>query len=323
MDGIIQPAFPDGFERIVDVFEAAVAVNWLCTNQLNPPQGRGAWSRPQRFWTELSNLTVLKAGGDHLHTIGDKMVFKDPARYPPPAEVLATAGTSTDPYRHRVMVVTECRTTVEVVWQDGTRTTQPAQSLEVCHDPDDDIDVWPGDVGLFTGPGEAPRPAVVDSMNARKRTTKIRLLPPGVSTVDTSIPPEVVSSLEFDPHGPPPDSFGLRRGDPVLCASRVTGHAVPTVAKLGESEVVNGTFPPSQEIRLQMAAMGNAFSFAWLAKREHRPVRTKEELAKVDWFGTVVDLLTTGEVRVQFPSGETKDFALPMVSSARSSNRYG
>lgn len=313
MDGLLQPAFPNGFKRIVDVFEAGVAINWLCTNQLSPPQGRAAYVRPQRFWTQLEQLTILKAGGDHLHTIGDKMLCKDETRYPPPAEVLDTAGTSTNPHRHRVMVVVECRTTVEVVWQDGTRTTQPAQTLEVCHDPDDDIDVWPGDVGLFTGPGEAPRPAVVDSMNARKRTTKLRLVAPGASTVDTSVPPELVSSLEFDPHGPPPDSFGLRRGDPVLLASRVTGHAIPAVAKLGESEVVSGTFPPSAEIRLQMAAMGNAFSRDWIRRRDERPLRSAEVLDKVDWFGTVVDLLTTGEARVQFPSGKLQDFTLPML----------
>ena len=130
---------------------------------------------------------------------------------------------ASDPHArgHHVLVVTRSHSTATVIWQDGTTTTASTPSFEHCVNIDEDVDVFPGDVGIFS---VTNRVGVVQSMESKKRTVKLRWL-----GTDES---EVVSGLEFDPHGPPPEVYGVRRQDFVLVANGSNGVPVPTVPRL-------------------------------------------------------------------------------------------
>ena len=116
--------------------------------------------------------------------------------HPPPASLLSQPHSR----GHYVLAVTSSKTLATVVWQDGSTTTAPAPSFEHCTNIDEDVDVFPGDIGVFAGTN---RVGVVQSMESRKRTVKLRWY--GTDEV------EVVSSLEFDPHGPPPEVYEIGR----------------------------------------------------------------------------------------------------------------
>lgn len=139
---------------------------------------------------------------------------------------------------HHVCVVTRSRSTATVLWQDGTSTTALSPSFDHCVNVDDDVDVFPGDVGIFSANS---RVGVVQSMNSKKRTVQLRWY--GTEEV------EMVSGLEFDPHGPPPEVFGVRRQDFVLITKDKNGVELPTVPRLGESEILIGTFPSPELLR--------------------------------------------------------------------------
>lgn len=141
-------------------------------------------------------------------------------------------------------------------------------------------------------------PAVVQSMDSRKRTLRIRRLD------DASGEVEVVSALEFDAIGPPPDMYGVRRGDRVVLAPDTKGgNGMPLlkVPKLGESEVLLGIFPTPEELRHGLIACSVQF--------ESQSPRTPPSLPRyqpddVDWYGVVVDLALDGKATVEFPNGK-------------------
>lgn len=113
---------------------------------------------------------------------------------------------------------------------------------------DEEVDAFPGDVGVFSG-STPPRVAVVQKMQSKKRTVELRWY--GATEEEG----ETVSGLEFDQHGPPPEVFGVRRGDYVLVTREGEGNGVeiPTVPRLGESEVATGAFPPPEIVRVEVS----------------------------------------------------------------------
>lgn len=127
------------FGPAFDSRQTAVAVNWLCMNQLNPPQSQ---TRPQRFFADLSKLSLVRALSDSMHSVGDKVEFRDRNRFPPPPELLARTDV---PFAHHAFVVTDLRNEIEVVWQDGTTTTGESEKYAPCLSVDEDADTFPGD----------------------------------------------------------------------------------------------------------------------------------------------------------------------------------
>lgn len=118
-----------------------------------------------------------------------------------------------------------------------------------CVDVDEEVDAFPGDVGVFSG-CTPPRVAVVQKMKSKKRTMDIRYYDDEKGEVET------VSGLEFDQHGPPPEVYGVRRGDLVLVTKegQTNGLEIPTVPRLGESEVATGAFPTPEVVRVEVSA---------------------------------------------------------------------
>lgn len=223
---------------------------------------------------------------------------------------------ASDPHArgHHVLVVTRSHSTATVIWQDGTTTTASTPSFEHCVNIDEDVDVFPGDVGIFS---VTNRVGVVQSMESKKRTVKLRWL-----GTDES---EVVSGLEFDPHGPPPEVYGVRRQDFVLVANGSNGVPVPTVPRLGESEILTGQFPSVEGLRVEVRSLLfslrtklirtqlSAIGLDQASRLGDAPAplpQTGSSLSSIDWYGEVIDLLLDGQVLVRFPSGATA--ALPL-----------
>ncbi|BGP15191.1 hypothetical protein JCM10213_000859 [Rhodosporidiobolus nylandii] len=289
---------------ILEVKQVVVAVNWLCKNQQAPDSAENAaWVRPKRYWTDIDQLKLVRATADHLHTIHDKVVFRDPTAHPPPESRFS----STFPDGHRVMVITNCRTTATVLWQDGTTTSGPTPDFEQVAAVDEETDVFPGDVGVFSGVTPS-RIGVVQSMDARKRTIRMRYLdsPPGKDEGE-----ELISGLEFDPHGPPPDAYGVRRNDWVLItrAGETNGAKVPVVPALGESETLAGLMPQGEELRMELSTLGLNYASS-LADNFQPPAPqcSPSSLASIRWYGEVWDLLLDGRALIRFPDGSTEAF---------------
>ncbi|GAA6031154.1 hypothetical protein JCM8097_004030 [Rhodosporidiobolus ruineniae] len=294
-------------KTILDVKQILLAVNWLYKNQQTPPDASGndSWERPKRYWSDIDQLKHVRATADHLHTIHDKVVFRDPSKFPAPSSRFS----STFPDGHRVLVITSTRTVATVLWQDGTRTTAPTPEFEQSPGVDEETDVFPGDVGVFSGVTPS-RIAVVQSMDARKRTIRIKYLDDAAAAGQPEAE-EVISGLEFDPHGPPPDAYGVRRGDWVLVTREGTtnGAERPTVPSLGESETLAGLMPQGEELRMELSTLGLSYAASLAdAFRPPAPQSSPDQLASIHWYGEVWDLLLSGEALVRFPDGSTAAF---------------
>ncbi|KAK4055618.1 hypothetical protein OIV83_000164 [Microbotryomycetes sp. JL201] len=291
---------PGELQQILDVKQIAVAVNWLCMSQ----KGTDATVcpvRPPRFWTRLQDLCLVRSAALSLHTVGDKVDFIDREAHPLPPHLASLPF----PDGQRVCVVTQTRSRATVLWQDGTRTTRPTIELEHCLNLDEDVDVFPGDIGMFTG-CNPPRAAVVQTMNSKQRTIDIRYYDDESGAVET------VSGLEFDHFGPPPDSFGVKRMDPVLVTKEgvSNGADFPTVPRLGESEIATGSFPSPESLRVSLAQFAMDEAQRLNFDNVGRIKTASEDLVSIDWYGEVEDQLMDGTVVVKYPNGRKE--ALPL-----------
>ncbi|GAA6004968.1 hypothetical protein JCM11491_002293 [Sporobolomyces phaffii] len=298
-------------KTILDIKQLSVAINWLCRNPLAPTtDGETDWQRPKRYWTDLDSLKLVRATADHLRTIHDKLVPRDPSEFPAPAP---SRHLSTFPDAFQIYTVTNSRSTLTVLWQDGTTTTGPSSAFEQVHVLDDETEVFPGDVGLFSGVTPS-RCAVVQSMDSRKRTVKLRYLNAATGAADAAHPDEeIVSAMEFDPHGPPQHEYGVRRGDWVLIAKESEGNgvAVPEVPSLGESETAAGLMPANEELRIQLSSLG--LSYAQNLPDSFVPPRAETSpasVASIRWYAEVWDLQLDGLALLRFPDGTKQSFPI-------------
>jgi len=329
--------------QILDVKQCMIAVNWLCRNQ---QASSDSWDRPKRYWVDLDQLVLVRSTVDHLHTVYDKVAFRDPSLFPAQPSRWRDAY----PEGHRVFAITATRTEATVLWQDGTTTTGPTPSFEQTPTVDEDDDVFPGDLGVFSGVSPS-RIGVVQSKDSRRRTIKLRYLSARAEPLSSSgaaeDEEETVSGLEFDPHGPPPDAYGVRRGDWVLITPEGVdnGATVPTVPKLGESEVAAGLMPSGEDLRAEVRRCGEGLvasllslslalfhlcracaltlgasrpqlstlglSYCQTVADTYAPPAVQESpaaLAAVNWYGEVWDLLLDGRALVRFPNGDQQPF---------------
>lgn len=193
------------------------------------------------------------------------------------------------------MVITHTSTTVKIKWQDGTTSEGPSADYELSSSLDEDNDVFPGDVGVYTPTGKV---GITQKMDARKGTVVLRWYGEGEET-------ETVSALEFDANGPPPEIYGVRRQDKVspsfllsprallivalqVLITRSTGMTIPTVGRLGESELLTGMFPSGDELRTALGHVSDSLPIRDPLVHRGLVPKTGAELADVNWFGEVV-----------------------------------
>ncbi|KAK4057951.1 hypothetical protein OIO90_001170 [Microbotryomycetes sp. JL221] len=290
-------------QKIVDVQQIVVAVNWLCMRQESSPEQQNS-DRPKRYWADLDELYLVRSSGvSGRGDVGDKVVFRNPE-----ADPLVKQTSSDEPFPdgQRVYLVTHSRTQVTVLWQDNTQNVYAATELRPCTDLDDDVDVWPGDIGMYTGVNP-PRVAVVQSMNHKQRTIRLKYYD------DPNGPEETVSGLEFDHFGPPPQSYGVRQQEDVLVLPEemASDDVFPALTRLGETEyAIPGQFPEPNELRAEISQLGLQVAQQLPDGQAPKIKWTKEELAPIDWYGYVDELLLDGHVMVQFPSGRKEKLPL-------------
>lgn len=259
---------PTANDTVVDLQHTVLAVCWLALNQT-------VWSfsvfrsssdsssqldrdttltkrRPERFWhgEELTKLTALRTKSGDIR-VGDKVILPDDETIPVVSFETSIEGNSK--IDSRTLCVQETRTTVVVLWQDGSRETLPSTDL-IPYLNVDEYDCWcvrtphqmtsplnhvnrPGDHVLWKNEDQE-RVAIVQSVNSTDRVAVIRCADTGAL--------ETVSVLELDPNGSGDTSldalhghgFGVRRGDSVFIHPMGTtnGFAPPQVPKIGEIE---------------------------------------------------------------------------------------
>ena len=90
----------NNFKVILDAEQTVVAVNWFALNQTVrdrhsyfrrqvaaepdaypdlyqlPRSRHDQRPRPKRFWTDLENLSLVRAAADHMHYVADKLCFR-------------------------------------------------------------------------------------------------------------------------------------------------------------------------------------------------------------------------------------------------------
>ncbi|CAE6413274.1 unnamed protein product [Rhizoctonia solani] len=229
------PPFTPGISQcILEVQPSVLAVSWLAVNQWLTPEESANRPRPHQFWTaeDLHDLTYVKIRSENVTRVPDRVTFKDPAAY----QKYGVAKTQHKGESGRVlevetMVVTESRSTVKIMWQDGTIEEVLGTSI-IPYLNVDEYDCWPGDFVRWKNEDET-RVAVVQSTHAQNRTAKVMWY--GVTPLQT----ETVSVLELDPHGPSgTETFGVRRGDFVFLhrPGTTNGAQLPAVPRIGELE---------------------------------------------------------------------------------------
>lgn len=193
-------------------------------------------SRPKRYWSneEIRQLSLVRATADHLHSIGDKVVFRDLNSNPPSPTATPLNNFSGE----HVLYVTSSRSKASVLWQDGTTTHDISTPLLEHYNELSDDDAFPGEVGIFTPSNKV---AVVQKVNKKQRTLSIRIY--------ESEEILEISTIDFDLRGTPEYPFGVRRQEFVLVSKKDTGVPCPAVPNLGESEILTGSFPSPEMLR--------------------------------------------------------------------------
>ena len=107
--------------------------------QLDPEEASQR-QRPPQFWhgPDLGKLTLVRRRAEQAMHVGDRVVLKKEGL------PVTTHGRESDPpgvVEVRTLVVTETRTFVNVLWQDGTRETVDARETIPYLNPDE-YDCW-------------------------------------------------------------------------------------------------------------------------------------------------------------------------------------
>ncbi|KAK0528112.1 hypothetical protein OC835_004767 [Tilletia horrida] len=302
--------------NVVDVKQTVVCVNWLGMNQKLTPEQQENCQRPKRYWTDLSQLTMVRNFASHTHAIGDRVIPTNPDDFQKYG--IRPSYHGPDRLEFTTMVVVATRSKVKVLWQDNKETTEMATDL-IPYFNLDEYDVWPGDFVVWKGdsPGITHKVGVIQSMDPEERTALVRwyddTLPERVErrnrgenvTAETKeanqrAETELVPVFELDVHGPDPVTFGVHRGDVVFVSLRPNGLEIPQLGRIGESET---DFPDEIELRNQMSELGMG-----VANRhtQHSPLvlpRPGSQAPEIDWYGEVVGKRMDGVVEVRIPCG--------------------
>lgn len=314
---------PSAQDTVIEVKRTVLAIAWLAINQSLDPAEAAQRPRPQRFWhgPDLGKLTLVRRRAEQSMRVGDRVVLKDGSG---PVSTHGREGEGPGILTVNTLVVRETRTTVNVLWQDGTRETLDAKDTIPYLNPDE-YDCWPGDHVIWKGEDQT-RPAVVQSVNAFDRTAYVRY------TDDGSV--ELASVLELDPHGSsdwssvsPVEGLGLHRGEFIFIHKEGTtnGAQPPMVPRIGEMEdwvrespVTHlGESPHLAGWRRVMAEIGND-----IAQRRGKDPTIEEGKLKrpqpndtsLNWFGEVIDLRLDGTVDVMLPDSTANNLPLERLT---------
>lgn len=233
----LAPFIPGTSQCILEVQPSVLAVSWLAVNQWLTPEESANRPRPEQFWTadSLDRLTYVKIRSESVTRVPDRVTFKDPEMYKKYGVVNTQhQGESGRVLEVDTLIVTESRSTVKIMWQDGTIEDVLGTSV-IPYLNVDEYDCWPGDFVRWKNEDET-RVAVVQSTHAQNRTARVMWYDPASPNTPQH---EVVSVLELDPHGPSgAESFGVRRGDFVFLhrPGTTNGAQLPAVPRIGELE---------------------------------------------------------------------------------------
>ncbi|KAI0751129.1 hypothetical protein C8Q80DRAFT_1155693 [Daedaleopsis nitida] len=304
---------PSNSDTVISVKHTVLAVAWLAINQSLSPEEALTRPRPQRYWygNDLAKLTLVSRRAEEAMRVGDRVRLKN--------ETVPTTRHGRNTESHDMvevdtLIVQETRTTVEVLWQDGTRDIIDAGETVPYLNPDE-YDCWPGDHVIWKTE-DSKRHVIVQIVNAQDRTAKVLVVETG--TV------ELASVLELDPHGtndwsavgPTSDGLGVRRGDLVFVHREGTINSVqpPMVPRIGEVEEwvreppVVGANGHLGGWRQDMSDMGHR-----IAEERGREQNIMEAPiqrpslgdSSLSWFGEVTDLRLDGLIEVMLPDEET------------------
>ncbi|KAI0650395.1 hypothetical protein C8Q79DRAFT_902140 [Trametes meyenii] len=303
---------PSDRDVVISVKHTVLAVAWLAINQSLSSEEAQSRPRPQRYWhgNDLGKLTTITRRAEEAMRVGDRVRLK--ASNGP----LTRHGRPVDNHGQievDTLVVQETRTTVDVLWQDGTRETVDARHSVPYLNPDE-YDCWPGDHVVWKTEDEK-RHVVVQSVNAQDRTAYVRVVETGAF--------ELASVLELDPHGtgdwsalaPANDGLGVRRGDFVFIHREGTnnGARAPMVPRIGEVEEWVREAPivgPTGQLggwRREMTDLGTriAEQRGKEGSVEEVPIgRPQKDDPSLNWFGEVLDLRLDGTIEVIVPNGD-------------------
>ncbi|KAL1940019.1 hypothetical protein VTO73DRAFT_9354 [Trametes versicolor] len=303
---------PSDRDTVINVKHTVLAIAWLAINQSLSPEDAQGKPRPQRYWygADLGKLTTITRKAEEAMRVGDRVRLKNSrdgpvTRHGRPAD----GGIEVD-----TLVVQETRTSVDVLWQDGTRETMDVKQTVPYLNPDE-YDCWPGDHVLWKTE-DHKRHVVVQSVNAQDRTAYVRVVETGAV--------ELASVLELDPHGsadwsplaPATDGLGVRRGDFVFIHREGTtnGARAPMVPRIGEVEEWVREAPalgPNGQIggwRSEMTELGSriAEQRGKEGSIEEVPLNQAQKGdTSLNWFGEVLDLRLDGTIEVVLPSADT------------------
>ncbi|KAF8445792.1 hypothetical protein L210DRAFT_3757996 [Boletus edulis BED1] len=327
---------PSVNDTVVDLQHTVLAICWLALNQT-------VWSfdaffcssdsisqldrdtmlkkrRPERFWhgEDLTKLTVLRTKSGDIR-VGDKVTIPDDETIPIVSFETGIEGNGK--INSRTLCVQETRTTVVVLWQDGSRATLPSTDL-IPYLNVDEYDCWPGDHVLWKNEDQE-RVATVQSVNSTDRVAVIRCADTGTL--------ETVSVLELDPNGTgdaSPDAlhghgFGVRRGDSVFIhpVGTTNGFAPPRVPKIGEIEewVREPPVRADGELSGWRRTMADLGALIAANRNTHRLYLYDVSLPSADdtsltWFGEVTELHLNGSVEVTYPNMEVSVLPLERLT---------
>ncbi|KAG6832272.1 hypothetical protein H0H92_003505 [Tricholoma furcatifolium] len=312
---------PDGVDTVIDVKHTVYAVTWLAVSQSIDPTAAESKKRPQRFWSgeDIGKLTIIRGRSDLEMRVGDRIRLKDSTGAPFTKHGQDEFGEGLE---LRSFIVTETETTLDVLWQDGTKETIKSTEVIPYLNPDE-YDCWPGDHVVWKGE-DLKRPAIIQSVNATDRTARILL--PDTATI------ELVSVLELDPHGTSDPSagsvqtasegLGVCRGDFVFIhpTGTTNGFEKPVVPKIGEVEswvrespVVEGQLGGW---RKEMADIGGAIATGCAAgvQGKSKMMHPSQEMGKFLWIGEVTDLKLDGSVEVTHPDSVVRTYPLERLT---------
>ncbi|KDN41490.1 hypothetical protein RSAG8_07440, partial [Rhizoctonia solani AG-8 WAC10335] len=300
-------------------------------HQLLTPEESANRPRPKQFWTaeDLHELTYVKIRAESVTRVPDRVTFKDPGAYQK-YNVTKTQhkGESGRVLEVETMIVTESRSTIKIMWQDGTIEEVLGTSV-IPYLNVDEYDCWPGDFVRWKNEDET-RVAIIQSTNAQSRIAKVMWY--GTNPPQT----ETVSVLELDPHGPAgTETFGVRRGDFVFLhrPGTTNGAQLPAVPRIGElEEWVREPPPMSQPHPSHTHSHSHAHTHsdenghfhvysdaqdqaAYELGREKRIVKVQGfKGGEIHWFGEVMNLTTGGLIQVVLPHGEMVEVPLERVT---------
>ncbi|KAF7306777.1 Isocitrate lyase [Mycena indigotica] len=302
---------PSPTDTCLEVTHTVYAITWLAISQELEPEEAAKRQRPPQFWKgpDISKLTLLRSLADLEMRVGDRIVFKDDRDVPSTTHGLEGATKMV----LKTFIVTETRTFVDVLWQDGSKSENIRSIDLIPYLNPDEYDCWPGDWVVWNTE-DGRRPVIVQSVSPQ-RTASVRV--PETGKI------ELASVLELDTHGASDTlmletDLGVRRGDFVFVHpdGRNNGAPLARVPRIGEVEswVRDPPLIDNQlaGFRKDMSEMGADIAHRRAAESivEGLILRPSPDNETLMWIGEVTNVCLDGTVDIAHPNGSRRNYPL-------------